>query len=45
MYSFVSIDISRVEPKEGSAEGGTLITIHGRHFNDPRNDVQVKVGG
>ena len=29
----------------GSADGGTIITIHGRHFNDPRNDVQVKVGG
>ena len=29
----------------GSADGGTIITIHGRHFNDPRNDVQVKIGG
>ena len=29
----------------GSADGGTIITIHGRHFNDPRNDVVVKIGG
>ena len=42
---YISSDISRVEPNVGSAEGGTLITIHGKHFNDPRNDVQVKVGG
>ena len=42
---YVSSDISRVEPNVGSAEGGTLITIHGRHFNDPRNDIQVKMGG
>lgn len=39
------LDIVSVEPKTGSPEGGTLITINGKHFTDPLDDIKVDISG
>lgn len=43
--SCVLVDIMRVEPNAGSSEGGTLITIYGKHFYDPLGDVKAYISG
>ena len=38
-------DITGVEPDMGSPEGGTLITIYGKHFSDPEGDIKAFISG
>ena len=39
------IDITGVNPSEGSVNGGTLITIYGEYFDYNADSVEVLVGG
>ncbi|XP_065660201.1 fibrocystin-L isoform X2 [Hydra vulgaris] len=38
-------EIESISPKNGSVEGGTIITITGRFFGNNQNNVKVKVHG
>jgi hypothetical protein len=38
-------DITMIEPNSGSPNGGTLITIHGKHLYDPAGDVKAYISG
>ena len=45
MYVVFCIDITGVSPSKGSINGGTMITIYGKHFDANANSVKVLVGG
>lgn len=38
-------EVTGVSPSEGSTMGGTLLTIHGRYFDQTDQPAQVLVGG
>lgn len=40
-----TIDVENVEPKMGSINGGTLLSITGKHFGSNKENIKVKVAG
>lgn len=38
-------EVTRVSPSKGSVMGGTLLTIHGRFFDQTDRPARVLVGG
>lgn len=38
-------EVTGVSPSEGSVEGGTLLTVHGRFFDQTDQPARVLVGG
>ena len=45
LFIFCFAEITSVTPSEGGTEGGTKITINGKHFDETVAKVKVEVGG
>lgn len=45
MFPLLSLEVTMISPSEGSTQGGTMLTISGRFFDQTDFPVRVLVGG